>query len=276
MPLFTEINSLSEIPSFNIKKEEVFDSQGSRINNLFSLMRDDTRDHLGVCRSAYRPIQMDEMLEILDKATTRVGGIEHTGYTIAGAGKRVVVRSKLNDQLSVNGDTIDGIFYTVLDNSGSNSNKIIPSTRRVVCDNQLHIVRRESGVKKHKGVRHSFTFDDSVNDIVKKFETNINIINTFTNVVEKLQNESFTPEQMLHLIEKLLPTKGELSSKMLNKREDIFNRFNRGIGNNGATRWDALNAVTEFESTRKFTPEKLVRTLTIPTLSNSALEILTK
>jgi hypothetical protein len=276
MPLFTEINSLDEIPSFEIVKEEVFDSRGVRVNNLFSLMRNDTRDHIGVCRSAYRPIQMSEMLDILDDATKRVGGIEHTGFTIAGNGKRVVVRSSLVEQLNINGDKIDGVFYTVLDNSGTNSNKIIPSTRRIVCDNQLHIVRRESAGKKHKGVRHSFTFDESVSDIITKFENNINIINSFSSVVEKLQNEVFTEDQMRHLIEKLIPSKGDPSTKMMNKREDIFNRFVRGIGNNGSTRWDALNAVTEFESTRKFTPEKLVRTLTIPTLSNSALEILTK
>lgn len=275
MPLFTEINTLDEIPSFSIAKEKLFDSRGTEIKNLFSLMREDTRDHIGVCRSTYRPIQMNEMLDILDTATSRVGGISHTGFTIAGNGKRVVVRSSLNDQLSINGDKIDGMFYTVLDNSGMNSNKIIPSTRRIVCDNQLHIVRQESAGRNNRGVRHAFTFDQNVTDIVGKFEKNINIINSFKNVVEKLQNETFSEDQMRQLIEKLLPSKkGEITTKLMNKHEDIFNRFVRGIGNNGSTRWDALNAVTEYESSRKFTPEKLVRTLTTSTLSNSALDIL--
>jgi len=276
MPLFTEINSLQDIPTFTIKKEEVFDSRGTRIDKLFSLMREDTRDHIGVCRSTYRPIQMDEMLSIVDRATTRVGGINHVGFTIAGNGKRVVIQSKLNDQFNINGDAVDGVFYTVLDNSGMNSNKIIPSTRRVVCDNQLHIVKREAGRGKHKGVRHAFNFDESVNEIVNRFESNINIVKSFNSVVEKLQNESFSSNQMLQLIEKLLPAKGEVSTRMLSKREDIFNRFEQGIGNNGGTKWDALNAVTEFESSKKFTPEKLVRTLTMPTISNNALDILTK
>lgn len=275
MPLFTEINSLSDIPTFNVVKEKLFDSHGAEIPNLFSLMRDDTRNHLGVCRSSYRPIQMNEMLEILDNATNRIGGISHTGVTVAGNGRRVVVRSILDEQIAINNDKIDGVFYTVLDNSGMNSNKIIPSTRRVICDNQLHIIKRESGVKRQRGVRHSFTFDQSVADIVKKFETNIKIVKTFQKVVERLQNESFSQDQMRQLIEKLLPTnKKEISTKMLNKQEDILNRFIRGIGNNGSTKWDALNAVTEYESSRKFTPEKLVRTLTTPTLSNNALEIL--
>lgn len=274
MPLFTEINSLQDIPTFSVKKEEVFDSRGTRIEKLFSLMREDTRDHIGVCRSSYRPIQMDEMLDIVDNATSRVGGINHIGYTIAGNGKRVVIQSKLNDQFNINGDAVDGIFYTVLDNSGMNSNKIIPSTRRVVCDNQLHIIKREAGRGKYKGVRHSFNFDDSVNDIVNKFESNINIVKSFNKVVEQLQNQPFSEDQMRQLIEKILPAKGQVTDRMIAKREDIFNRFNRGIDTNGSTRWDALNAVTEFESSKKFTPEKLVRTLTIATLSNNALDIL--
>jgi len=277
MPFFTNISNLDEVPTFSIAKEPLFDSRGTEIKNLYSLMRQDTRDHIGVCRGSYRPIQMDEMLDVLNTATNQVGGISHVGYTVAGNGKRVVIQSQLNNQLNINGDIIDGMFYTVIDNSGMNSNKIVPSTRRIVCDNQLHIVQREADVKKSRGVRHSFTFDDNVNDIVHKFKTNIAVINSFKSVVEKLQNEVFTENQMRHLIEKILPSvKGDISTKMLNKHEDIFNRFIKGIGNNGSTRWDALNAVTEYESSKKFTPEKLARTLTIPTLSNTALSMLVK
>jgi len=277
MPLFSNISTLEDVPAFSIAKEPLFDSRGAEIKNLFSLMREDTRAHIGVCRGSYRPIQMDEMLDVLNTATNQVGGISHIGYTVAGNGKRVVIQSQLNNQLNINGDLIDGMFYTVIDNSGMNSNKIVPSTRRIVCDNQLHIIQREAGAKKARGVRHSFTFDDNVNDIVRKFKTNINVINSFKTVVEKLQNETFTEDQMRHLIEKLLPTnKDNISTKMLKKHEDIFNRFIRGIGNNGSTRWDALNAVTEYESSKKFTPEKLARTLTIPTLSNTALNMLVK
>lgn len=276
MPLFTEIKNLQDIPTFSVKKEEVFDSHGKRIEKLFSLMREDTRDHIGVCRSSYRPIQMDEMLDIVDNATARVGGIDHIGYTLAGNGKRVVIQSKLIDKFDINGDLIDGIFYTILDNSGMSSNKIIPSTRRIACDNQLHIIKREAGRGNYKGVRHSFNFDDSVKDIINKFETNINIVKSFNNVVEKLQNQSFTEDQMRQLIEKILPAKNKshVTDRLIAKREDIFNRFSRGIETNGSTRWDALNAVTEFESSKKFTPEKLVRSLTISTLSNNALDIL--
>ena len=276
MGFITNINSLEEIPRFNVVKEEVFDSKGSRVPNLFSLMREDTRVHLGVCRSSYRPIQLDEMLDIVDTATDRVGGIEHTGYTFSREGKRVVIQSKLNTPFDINGDKIDGMFYTVIDNSGSNSNKIIPSTRRIVCDNMLHIVKQEAEQRRRRGLRHSFSFDDSVSDIVAKIEKNINVVKTFNKTVERLQSQKFTEDQMRQLVQRLLPSRNQAldTVKMINKREDIVNRFANGIGTEGKSRWDALNAVTEYESHRKFTPEKLVRTLSTESMSNKALELL--
>ena len=73
MGLFTKIDSLEEVPQFNVVKEEIFDSHGSRLKGLYSLMREDTRDHLGVCRDKYRPIQLGEMLDIIDTATVKMG-----------------------------------------------------------------------------------------------------------------------------------------------------------------------------------------------------------
>jgi len=207
MGFITNITSLEEIPRFNVVKEEVFDSKGTRVNGLYTLMREDTRDHLGVCRDKYRPIQLDEMLDIVDTATRKVGGIEHIGYTSSRNGKRIVLQSKLNEQFDINGDKIDGMFYTVIDNSGSNSNKIIPSTRRIVCDNMLHIVKHEAEQRRGKGLRHSFSFDESVGGLISKIESNINIVKTFNKTVEILQGKKFNEDQMRQLVQRLIPSR---------------------------------------------------------------------
>lgn len=276
MGFITEITNLEQIPRFNVMKEEMFDSRGSRVTGVYSLMREDTRDHLGICRDKYRPIQLDEMLDIVQTATEKVGGIDHIGYTFSRNGKRVVLQSKLVDQFEINGDKIDGMFYTVIDNSGMNSNKIIPSTRRIVCDNMLHLVKREAEQTRSQGLRHSFSFEEKVGGLINKMENNINIVKTFNKTVEMLQNKKYNEDQMRQLIQRILPDpkNDNVSTKLLNKRENIVERFSRGVGNEGKTMWDALNAVTEYESRNKFTPEKLIRTLSTESLSNKALEIL--
>lgn len=276
MGLFTKIDSLEEVPQFNVVKEEVFDSRGGRVNGLYSLMREDTRDHLGVCRDKYRPIQMGEMLDIIDTATAKVGSVDHIGYTFSRNGKRVVLQSRMREQFDINGDKVDGLFYTVIDNTGMNSNKIIPSTNRIICDNALHLIKKEAEQLRTRGLRHSFTFDDSVDDIINKIETNINIVKTFNKTAEFLQTHKFSKDQMMKLVQQILPAPklNQVTTKLISKREDIVNRFANGIGTEGKTMWDALNAVTEYESRKQFSPEKLIRTLNSPTLSNRALEIL--
>jgi hypothetical protein len=157
-----------------------------------------------------------------------------------------------------------------------NSNKIIPSTNRIICDNALHLIKKEAEQLRTRGLRHSFTFDDSVDDIINKIETNINIVKTFNKTAEFLQTHKFSKDQMMKLVQQILPAPklNQVTTKLISKREDIVNRFANGIGTEGKTMWDALNAVTEYESRKQFSPEKLIRTLNSPTLSNRALEIL--
>ncbi len=276
MQLLTPIKSLAEVPRFEIVKEEVFDSRGGRVPGLFSLMREDTRTHLGVCREKYRPIQLEEMLDIVNTATERVGGIEHIGYSFSREGKRIVIQSQLQEQFDINGDKINGLFYTVIDNSGMCSNRIIPSTMRVVCSNMLHMLKRDAEQTRGRGMRHSFSFDEKVGGLIERIESNINVVKAFNKTAEYLQTKKFSADQMRQLVERLLPSKknADDTTKLLNKREQIFNKFANGIETEGRSCWDALNAITEFESHRKFTPEKLVRTLTNESLSNKALAIL--
>jgi len=271
MPFITEINSLEEVPRFNVVKEPLFDSRGKSVG-AFSIMREDNRAHLGICKDKYRPVQMEEMLDIVNTATERVGGITHNGFTFSREGRRVLIRSQVNEMFDFGGDKVKGMFYTIIDNSGSNANKIIPSTTRIVCDNQLHLIKRQS---KSRGVAHLASFDAKVNHMISMIQTNIHVVTSFGKTVERLQTAAFTQDEMLHLIERVFPAKKqEESSRLIQKRDKVLNLFHNGRGNCGQTRWDALNAFTEFESSGKFTSEKFIRNLTLDNISNKALEIL--
>jgi hypothetical protein len=97
----------------------------------------------------------------------------------------------------------------------------------------------------------------------------------FTKIVESLKGVKFSREEMIKFTQKLLPVKENESSKRMHKRERLVSLYESGRGNVGETKWDAFNAVTEFEShTGKQTPEKLIRNLTMPTLSRSSLKML--
>jgi hypothetical protein len=214
---------------------------------------------------------MDEMFDILNTASDKVGGINHTGYTLAGNGKRVVVQSKLGEPIDVEGDKVDGYFYTVIDNTGMGSNKCAASTTRIACDNALHLIEKRRG----DNLRHSQTFDDNVEGMISRIIRNIKDFTGFGNTVEFLKNTKFSRNQMVKLTQKLIPVEKEESTRRVNQREGIVELYEGGRGNVGESRWDALNAFTEFEThNRKQSPEKLVRSLMGNTLSTKALRVL--
>lgn len=274
MGFITNIKSLGDIPTFNVEKEQLFDSLGHEVPNTYSIMRSDTRQHFGTCSDKYRPIQLDEMFDIVQTASDRVGGINHTGYTYVGDGKRMVIRSEIEGDLMVgDNDKIDGLVYTVIENTGISSNRLIPSTMRIACTNALHLVSaKASGLK--TSLRHSNNFDENVQDFIGGLTNNIQTIVNFKERVDRMREAKFSKDEMAQLTAIMLPEpkEREPSTRLIHKREKIVDLFENGRGNGGKTKWDALNAFTEFETHQKFSPEKFVRTLSTSTLSNKALK----
>jgi hypothetical protein len=276
MGFITKINGLSDVPAFDVEKEQLFDSRGKPVHGTFGIMRSDTREHFGTCREKYRPIQMDEMLDIVDQATDAIGGVDHIGYSIIGNGKRVLIQSKIDESKlpNNNNDPVDGLLYTLINNTGNSSNVLIPSTLRIACSNALHLISKgQAGT----ALRHSSVFDEKVTEFTGALQYNINRVVGFHNVSESLRKVKFTKDQMIHLVSTILPKNKKdknPTNRLLAKREKIADLFANGKGNLGQTRWDALNAITEYESHQKQTAEKFVRGMSNNTLSAKALNIL--
>lgn len=273
MGFFQQINSLDQIDRFDVEKVEVFDAKNNIIPGAYSLQRIDNGRHLGMVGRSYRPIQLEEMLDVVNTASNKIGGIQHVGYTESKGGRKLIIQSKLAESLDIDGDKIDPYFYTVIDNSGMGSNKVIPSTIRLACDNAFHLIKAND-IQSNRA-HHSASFSCRVDSMIDHIITSINTARNFTEIVEKLKNVKFTNEQMVQLTQKLFPAKEDESTKLANKRERIVELFSTGRGNVGETRWDAFNAITEFETHNgKQSPEKLIRNLSGMTASRKALQLL--
>lgn len=274
MGFITEIKSLNEVPQFEVEKVQVFDGNKRCIDGVYSLQRSDTNQHLGMVKDKYRPIQMNEMIDIISEASDKVGDIDHIGYTTSKGGRKVVIQSKYRDTLDVGGDKIDPYIYTVIDNTGMGSNKMIPSSLRIACDNAFHLIAQNEEASDR--ARHSASFDTHVDGMINNIVSAISTTKNFTQIVEKLKNEKFNRDQMVQFTQKLIPVEKEESTRRQNKREKLVELYEGGRGNVGESRWDAFNAITEFEThTGRQSPEKLIRTFSANTLSRRALDLLT-
>ena len=272
MGFFTSITSLEEVPQFEVNKVDIFDAQRRKLYNTYSLQRSDTHENLGIVRSNYRPIQMEEMIDVLDTASEEVGGIDHVAYSEYKSGRAVIIQSKLQEQLNVDGDIVDPYFYTVIDNSGGGANKTIPSSLRIRCTNALHLINCALSAR---GL-HNATFDQKVHDMIDGIVHSVESARNFENTMKSLKSQKFTMNQMVEFTERLIPIKEKDSKQRVTKREKLVGLFSNGMGNVGESRWDALNAVTEYEThTGKKTSEKFFRELgSQHTMSKKALDIL--
>ena len=275
MGFFREINGLEEVEQFETKKVSIQDTNGRSIPGVFSLQRTDTNKHLSVVKESYRPIQMDEMFEIIDKASTEIGNIEHAGWAESRAGRKMVLRSRLLSDIDLGGDIIQPHFYTVIDNTGMGSNKSIASTLRVACDNAMHLIDTEEAIARTLGVRHALTFDGKIEAMIDNIRSNVNTTIKFGEVANKLRIEKFSREDMVKLTGELIPVTDKDSTKRINKREKLVDLFTNGRGNVGESKWDALNAVTEYEThTGKQSTEKFLRSFNTNTISQRASKLL--
>ena len=269
MGFITQINSLADIETFTVEKTPLFMERISNGGNnqsimkdvpdTFSLRRADNHQHLGIVGKNYRPIQMEEMVDILDRASNKIGGIEHVGYTTSREGRKVLIQSKLVENINVDGDVVEPYFYTIIDNTGMGSNKTIPSTIRIACDNAFHLVNKESvGMTS----RHSNVFNERIQLMVNNITSSIESAINFNDTIVELKNKKFTRDQMIKLTQSILPVEESESTTHMHKREKIVELFEHGQGNVGETKWDAFNAITEFEThTGKRTASKLIRNL---------------
>lgn len=273
MGFFNQITSLDDIPQFNVEKVSLFDSMERKIPDTYSLQRTDDHTHLGIVKDKYVPIQLEEMIDIIGRASAKVGDINHIGYTVSRGGKKVLIQSELKGTINVDGDLIKPLFYTVIDNTGGGSNKTIPSTIRIACDNAFHLIK-QSGDNSNRAF-HNHLFTDRVDLMADNIISSIKTAKDFTSIIENLKGVKFSRDEMVKLTQRLLPVHENESAKRMHKREKIVSLYESGRGNVGETKWDALNAITEFEThTGKKSPEKLIRNLTMPTLSKTGINML--
>jgi len=220
---------------------------------------------------SYRPIQMSEMVDIMSRASKKIGDIDHLGFTESKGGKKVVIQSKLPEPIDVGGDKVEPYIYTVVDHSGMGSNKVIPSTIRIACDNAFHLIKSNTDNRAH----HASTFDDKVKAMIGSIIDSIESAKGFKGIMEKLKSIKFSKDQMIKLTQTLIPVEKEESTRRVNKRERLVELFASGRGNQGKTRWDALNALTEYETHNgKQSAEKFIRNMTNNNLSRQGLKLL--
>lgn len=209
------------------------------------IVREDTGATLGVMRGRYETIQNKECFDFMDSLVSD----GKLSYETAGAlrgGKQVWMMAKYDGDLEINKDKHNQWLLLVSSHDGSYSLMVQWITERVVCANTLSIALK--GATNQVKIRHTKTWEDKATEAKRILGLTENYFAKMQATLAGMNTAPITPEAAQAFTKLLFPAKDEkdVPTRTSNMRWGVERLFNRGAGNNGNSRWDMLNAVTDF------------------------------
>lgn len=108
--------------------------------NKFAIVRKDTGACLGTVGTGYKIIQNDESFDLLDDVLSEFGAKYETAGSVFGGEKGFMLVHLPKQGFSVKGsDRTECYAALVKSNNGTESDKLFPTTQRIVCANTMRI-----------------------------------------------------------------------------------------------------------------------------------------
>ena len=209
------------------------------------ICRADTGDCLGITKGRYVPIQNVEAFDFFDALVGDGKAVYDTAGSLRG-GKQVWLLAKVNGEVMINGDAHREYALMLTSHDGSHALQVSWVMERVVCANTLAIaLRGQLNVVK---IRHTANWKDKEQEARRVLGLGEKYYASIQEALAGMNDRLMSPEEMTEFSKLLVPAKDEkeVPTRTLNIREEIAALFGKGAGNRGASRWDALNAVTDY------------------------------
>lgn len=222
------------------------DKSGASTENTWQgICREDTGDCLGIMRGRYAPIQNAEAFAFFD----RLVGDGKAVYDTAGAlrgGRQVWLLAKVDGMVKIGRDDHEQYALMVTSHDGSYSLMCCFVMVRVVCANTLSIAL--DGAKNMVKIRHTQSWSDKEAEARRVLGIGEKYFATVQDALGSLGSHLLTPDQMADFSRVLVPCENEkdVPTRTANIRAELNRLFERGAGNQGATRFDAFQAVSDY------------------------------
>jgi phage/plasmid-like protein (TIGR03299 family) len=217
------------------------------VPNQYVVRRCDTFAPLSIMSDRYTPIQNQEVFDFADSVIGEGRATWDTAGSLAG-GRRVFMQVELEGKLFLNSNPDDTTVKKVLFLSSHDGSKALQgmiTPLRVVCQNSMNAaLRNHSNMFK---VYHRKNFSDKAQEAAKILQLAHAYYDDLQIVMNQLDSEEVSKSYLEGFVNALMPSKGdETPTRTENRRTTLTNLFYNGRGNNGRSKWDAYNAVTEF------------------------------
>jgi|10_taG_2_1085330.scaffolds.fasta_scaffold07035_4 phage/plasmid-like protein (TIGR03299 family) len=244
---------------FEVEKTPVQDIEGNEISGHFNIRRSDTKQTFAIMRKRYTAIPMEKMFRPFHEMVEKYGA-KYEGAGLIGGGKKAWISAKLNDSFTLKSradDKVDNRIMAFGSNDGTKRNAYFGMASRIFCNNQIRTIMQKANESDY-WISHTKNWEHQLELARDGFEAALRGLKEFEKIANLLDQKKMTSDQCRGFTAQLLPDperkkdeKGKevevrTTSRLANRREAIVDLFANGAGNLGATRWDALNGLTEW------------------------------
>lgn len=240
-----------EVEQVPVYHRNPVDEELMEVPDQFLVRRTDNYNPLAIMSARYTPIQNLEAFSFFDEIIGSGRACWDTAGSLQG-GRKVFMQAELEGSLFLDSNPDDKtvkkvLFFTSHDGSKALTGMITPI--RVVCQNTLNMaLSNHSNCFK---IYHRKNYSEKKNEAAKVLGFANAFYDDLQLVMNKLAAEEVTKTYVEGFVNALVPAElnpetGRISTRTSNRRNDIASLFTSGKGNNGKTKWDLFNAVTEF------------------------------
>lgn len=215
---------------------------GKSVPDKFAVVRQDSGEPIGLVGNQYKIVQNARVFGFFDGLVEQGQAKFVRAYSTHNGAKVNIVANLGN--IDVGGDPGQKRLTLRTSHDGSCRITGILEVYRLVCSNGLMAFSKESSF----AVKHTLGYSAKL--VAAKHIIGIadQYYKWFAEQADKLTEIPVTSGQAMSLIKKLIPAADEqdVSTRIQNQREAIYNLHRYGKGNHGQTRWDLYNGVVEF------------------------------
>jgi len=215
---------------------------GRRVPEKYAVVRQDNSEPIAVVGNKYEIVQNSRVFGFFDGLVEQ-GHAKFVRAYSTHAGAKVNIVANLGDTI-IGGDRSQKRLTLRTSHDGSCRITGILDVYRLVCSNGLMAYSKESSF----AVKHTKMYSGKLNAAKHIIGIADQYYKWFAEQADKLTTMIVTPGHAVALIKKLVPAADEddVSTRIQNQRESIYNQYKYGKGNAGDTRWDLYNGIVEF------------------------------
>jgi len=232
---------------WTVRTENVQTVSGILLPDKIAIIRNDNDMPLGDHKSGYKPYQNHELMDLLFKISQKTGLELHTGGSFRD-GKRVFVQLK-SDDLTLNGDKIEGFISGINSFDGSTSLSFGTSTLTMSCSNVFWRIYRSMQTK----MRHTESMFIKIDEILKNIDHLVEEEKEQFKTIQHLAEVEMSPEVKEMVVRKLFDLTREemldvdsISTNKTNKMIRFYSDLDTEIKSKDNTLWGLFSGVTRY------------------------------